>query len=124
MKNALALVVFGLLISSPVLAQAPEMETQPPASTTQPPASTTQTPATAPAPRAQRPVRSAAPTSLTPCQGTDKMQLRTCQMQNIKDARKALDMAITESCRKQGVRGPDLLGCRADAMMKTAQGLH
>jgi hypothetical protein len=56
----------------------------------------------------------------TKCEGPDA---RACQQQNIKTARKALDRAITDACKKQGVKGAAMLACRAELMAKTAEGL-
>jgi hypothetical protein len=56
----------------------------------------------------------------TKCEGPDA---RACQQQNIKTARKALDRAITDACKKQGVKGAAMLACRAELMTKTAEGL-
>jgi hypothetical protein len=97
MKNVFALVAFGLLMSSPAMAQTP--------------APTAQTPAPAVA-------------SSAPCASADKTQMRACNLQKIKDARKSLDQAITEACRKQVAKGGDVVGCRADLMIKTAQSIH
>ncbi len=55
------------------------------------------------------------------CEGTDA---RACHQQNLKEARKTLDRAITDTCRKQGFKGGELLACRADLMTKTAQGIR
>ena len=69
-------------------------------------------------------VSSQAQAQMPRCEGTDRAQLRSCYQQNLKEARKMLDRAITDSCRKQGVKGPDLLACRTEMMSKTAASIQ
>ena len=54
------------------------------------------------------------------CEGSD---VRACHRQNLKTARKALDRAISETCKKQGAKRGDMIACRAEVMTKTAEGL-
>ncbi|HEX2512461.1 MAG TPA: hypothetical protein VHK44_07670 [Xanthobacteraceae bacterium] len=58
--------------------------------------------------------------TIAKCEGPDA---RACQQQNYKTARKTLDRAITDACKKQGVKGTAMLACRAELMTKTAEGL-
>jgi hypothetical protein len=97
MRKLLALSLFGLLAASQAHAQA-----QPPA-----PA---QAQASAPA--------------AAGCQGTDKMAMRGCNQQKLKDARKALNQKIADACKKQGVKGPDLMSCRLEMLGKAASAIN
>ncbi|HET7678523.1 MAG TPA: hypothetical protein VFK79_00130 [Xanthobacteraceae bacterium] len=58
--------------------------------------------------------------TMTKCEGPDA---RACQQQNLKAARKALDRAITDACKKQGANRRDMLACRVELMTKTAEGI-
>ena len=98
MRKLIALGIFGLLIASPVHAQAPA-------------------PAATPAP-------AASPADSSACQGTDKKQLRACYAQKVKDARKGLEQKITDACKRQGVKGTDLASCRVDMLTKAAAAIQ
>ena len=69
-------------------------------------------------------VSSQAQAQTPPCEGTDRAQLRSCQQQNLKEGRKTLDRAITEACRRQGIKGPNMLTCRTEMMSKTAASIQ
>ena len=58
--------------------------------------------------------------TMTKCEGSDA---RACQQHNLKAARKALDRAITEACKKQGSKRGEMLACRAELMTKAAEGV-
>lgn len=58
--------------------------------------------------------------TLAKCQGSDA---RSCHQQNLKAARKALDRAITDACKKQGAKRGEMPACRAELMTKAAEGL-
>ena len=58
--------------------------------------------------------------TMTKCEGSDA---RACHQQNFKAARKALDRAITETCKQQGAKRGEMLACRVELMTKTAEGL-
>ena len=57
--------------------------------------------------------------TMTKCEGSDA---RACHQQNLKAARKGLDRAITDACKKQGAKRVDMLACRAELMTKAAEG--
>jgi hypothetical protein len=63
----------------------------------------------------------AAPTS---CEGGDKAQVRSCNKQKLKDARKALERKIADTCKKQGVKGPDMAACHVDMLAKAANAIN
>jgi hypothetical protein len=54
------------------------------------------------------------------CEGSEA---RACQKQNVKAARKALNRAITDACKKQGAKRGDMPACRAELMTKAAEGV-
>jgi hypothetical protein len=58
--------------------------------------------------------------TMTKCEGPEA---RACHQQNLKAARKALDRAITDACKKQGAKRGDMPACRAELMTKAAEGV-
>lgn len=68
--------------------------------------------------------RGGPPPEMQRCEGTDPSQMRTCHQENLRAARRQLDLAITEACRKQGAKGGDIVACRTDMMMKAADNLR
>jgi hypothetical protein len=58
--------------------------------------------------------------TIAKCEGSDA---RACHQQNLKAARKALDRAITDACKKQGVKRADMLACRVELLTKAAEGV-
>ena len=57
----------------------------------------------------------------TKCEGADA---RACHQQNLKAARKALDRAITDTCKQRGAKRGEMLACRAELMTKAAEGVR
>ena len=104
MKKLLVVGVSGLLMLSQAQAQTPA-----PSDTAAAPSNTSAS-ASAAAPAA--------------CEGADKAQLRKCNQEKLKAARKALNRKIAEACKKQGVKGSSLLTCRADMMAKAADAIN
>jgi hypothetical protein len=58
--------------------------------------------------------------TMNKCEGPEA---RACHQQNLKAARKAVDRAITDACKKQGAKRGDIPACRAELMTKAAEGV-
>jgi hypothetical protein len=73
--------------------------------------------------QAQAPAPSTPPEPAA-CEGGDKAQMRSCYQQRLKEARKAFEQKIADSCKKQGVKGADMVACRVDMLAKATNAIN